>query len=65
MFEYWLRGDDIAIGSPILLSAMLDELGVEKRLVCSDMVESKNDEEKLDMPQRQHCHDTLFDAILS
>ena len=41
-------GDDIAIGSPILLSAMLDELGesIEKGLVCSDMVESKNDKEK-------------------
>ena len=58
-------GGDIASGSPILLSAMLDELGVEKRLVCSDMVESKNDEEKLCMPQRQHCHETLFDARLS
>ena len=67
MFEYWLRGDDIAIGSPILLSTMLDELveSIEKGLECSDMVESKNDEEKLDMPQRQHCHDTLFDARLS
>ena len=44
-------GDDIAIGSPILLSVMLDELGesIEKGLVCSDMVESKNDEEKLGM----------------
>ena len=29
-----------------------------------DMVESKNDEEKLGMPQRQHCHETLFDARL-
>ena len=60
-------GDDIAIGSPILSSAMLDELGesIEKGLVCSDMVESKNDEEKLGMPQRQHCHETLFDARVS
>ena len=42
-------GDDVAIGSPILLSAILDELGdsIEKGLVCSDMVDSKNDEEKL------------------
>ena len=46
-------GDDIAIGSPILLSAMLDELGesIEKGLVCFDMVESKNNEEKLGMPR--------------
>ncbi len=57
-------GDGVAIGSPILLSAMLDELGesIEKGLVYSDMVESKNDEEKLGMPQRQHFHETLFDA---
>ena len=60
-------GDDIAIGSPITLSAMLDELGesIEKGLVCSDMVESNNDEEKFGMPQRQHCHETLFYARLS
>ena len=60
-------GDDIAIGSPILLSARFDGLdeSIEKGLVCSDMVESKNDEEKLGMPQPQHCHETLFDARLS
>ena len=60
-------GDNISIESPILLSAMIDELGesIEKGLVCSDMVESKNDEEKLGMPQRQQCHETLFDVRLS
>ena len=41
-------GDDIAIGSPILLSAMLDELGesIEKGLVCSDRFPHKQEMER-------------------
>ena len=54
----------------IAISALVEYMRLissafEKGLVCSDMVESQNDEEKLGMPQRQHCHETLSDARLS